>query len=330
MATPTEIKTKDSYDLTTVLLDGMETFQKYNDEVDRPFKSLFTRSVSERVFSTDLRGDMTWDEVGEGEHMGTGSTERDDTFMSVSEFGRALNWNRQHIERSTREELNAEFTKLVQGYDKMERNKITTALMSGAHDGSTDSLWFEPEDKGEYEFGRDHNHQFASTDDLFYNDEYGTDSTSGTAHTPTEHVRRINAHLRHHEKDPEIVLCSSLFKEEFIDEMAWEADYHFPEASGLRTDGLDEANARVDGTTLVETPWINDYTSPDGTYQLYGVSSDNPIAMNEEVPIQMVNGEAGPPINQADQIFNAHGYARFGLKVDDPLSIVSVTADNLA
>lgn len=323
----TEVKTKDNYDLTTLLLDGFNTFELYRDEVERPFKELFTYQVSERVFQTDLRGDMEWDELAEGEHFGTGSMEREDEYMSVREYGRALNWNRHYIERHTREELNRELAELAQGYDKLEHERIMSHLFAGAADGT--SIWFEPPDKGKYTFSKTHDHTFANTDELFVSDPYAPQDAgaAGTAHTPTEHIRRGNAHLRHHEKNPRVALCSSQFAEQFVDEVSWEASYYFPMAEGLRSRGLDEANSRVDGVTLMQTPWIND----NGTdYTFYVVSDDQPIAMNEEAPLQMVENNSQAPIIRTDQLYDAQGYARVGWKVTDPLSIVKVTADNLA
>lgn len=323
----TQIRTKDNYELTDVLMDGFNTFDVYNDDVDKPFREMFTRSVSERVFQTDRYGKMPWDEIAEGEHMGTGSTEDFEQFMSVAEYGRALGWNRQYIERHTREELNRDFTKLAEGYDEMEHDMILAQLFSAAADGS--ELWFQPPDKGSYGFTKTHNHTFGSTDALFAEDEFTDQSyAAGAAHTPTKHIRVAANHLKHHQKSPRLALVSSQFAEQFKDEIAWEADYYFPMASDIRERGLSD-DAMVDGVRLMETPWLNDLETAD-QYQFYVVSDDDPIARNEEVAPTLAANESGAPLNRADQIFNAHGYARFGLAVEDPLSVVSVTADNLA
>lgn len=326
MPRETEVKTKDGYDMTTLLMDGMETFEVYNEEAERPFREMFTHSVTSSSFQTDPYGDMEWDKIGEGEHLGTGTIDRYRQYMTVEEFGRALSWNRRYVEENGREELAAEFTELVEGYDKKEHNVIQQALFNAAADGS--ELWFDPPDKGAYSFSRSHDHTFTSTDELFYSDDYGTDSTSGNAHTPTQHIRRANAHLRHHDKDPQVAMVSSQFKEEFVDEVSWEADYHFPMANGLREQDLHDSNARVDGTVLMETPWLNDIGSSG--YQFYVVADDDPIAFNEDAPVQLTRGEEGAPLTGPYQLFDAWGYARFGVKVTDPLSVVSVTADNLA
>lgn len=321
----TEVKTKDSYDLTTVLMDGFNTFDVYEEDVEKPFREMFTYSESERVFQTDNYGDMPWDEIAEGEHMGTGSTDDYERYMTVAEFGRALSWNRQYVERHTREELNRDFQQLVEGYDQMEHDKIMTQLFNSAADGS--EIWFDPPDKGSYSFTKTHDHTFGTTDELFTDAFADSSYSAGTAHTPTRHIRVAANHLRHHQKDPQIALVSSQFAERFKDEVAWDASYHFPMANGIRENGL-SSDASVDGVNLVQTPWLND--SGGSTYQFYVIADDEPVARNEEVAPTLAANQSGAPLNRADQIFNSHGYARFGLATADPLSVVSVTADNLA
>lgn len=323
----TQILTKDSYDLTQIMMDGFEVFRFYNDEVEKPFREMFTQSVSDRVFSTDFYADMEWDEIAEGEHLGTGDGERFNRTMLVKEFGRALGWNRQHVERHSREELVERIEALVSGFDDMEHNAISQVLFNSAADGS--ELWFKPPSKGSYSFTRMHNHTFGGTDALFANDDF-SEGSAGTAHTAVEHIQQANAHLKHHKKTPAICLMSSQFKRKIVNEMSWDADYHFPEANGLRGTDLEQVNVRIDGIPLVETPWLNDLGTPDGEYTFYVVSSDNPVARNAEVEPEFVRDSTGAPLIRPDQLFTAHGYARTGYATRDPLSVVNVTADILA
>lgn len=325
----TKVHTRDGYDLSDLLMEGIRTFEKYNEEAERPWLDLFTKQVSDGSIQQEADDRFAWDRLGEMEHMGTNTLgEGQEVYFTTNEYGTALSWNRGYVNKNGRDELAREFTALVEGYDKQERDKVQDALLNGAADGS--ELWFDPGERGDYAFDATHNHTFGSTDDLFANDPYGTDSSTGNAHTPTEHIRRANAHLRHHDKSPSIVLCSSLFKEQFIDEVSWEASYQFPEYEGLRTLSIKNADARVDGVTLVETPYINDHNTPDGEYTFHVVADDDPIAFWQNTEPQLVRNEQGAPITGPYQLFDAYGYADYGLMVEDPLSMVAVTADNLA
>lgn len=327
MAYPdSEIKTKDSYDLEEILADGFEIIRMYNEEVERPFRDMFTRTVTERQFMSDRPGDMVWPEIGEGEHPVTDSLgERSDITMFVKEYALALDWNRQYVERNGRDRLVREIRELVEGYDKREHKLIFDALKNSAADGS--GLWFDPPDRGSYDFSDTHDHTFTSTSDLFGNPWADQSYDTTAAQTATKHVRVAANHLRHHGKRPRICLMSSQFAERFKDELAWEANYHFPMATGLRENGLSD-DARVDDVNLVQTPWLND--AGGGSYTFYIVSDDDPIAFNEEVSPTLARNEQGVPLNRANDLFNAHGYARVGLRTVDPLSVVKVTADSVA
>jgi hypothetical protein len=327
-STHTQILTKDSYDLEQLMLDGFEVFRVYNEEVEKPFREMFTQSVSDRVFNTDFYSEMEWDEIAEGEHLGTGDGEQFQRSMLVKEFGRALGWNRQHVERHGRSQLVERIEALVEGFDDMEHNAIQNVLFNSAADGS--ELWFTPPDKGSYEFDRKHNHKFGSTSALFDDDKYADSGayTADSAHTFFEHIQQANSHLRHHQKDPKASLISSQLKRYIVNEMSWDADYWFPEAENLRGASLEDVNVRIDGVPLIETPWLNDLGDSAEEYKFYTVAG-NPVARNAEVEPEFVRDDTGAPLIRPDHLFTAHGYARVGYTTKDPLAVVEVNADNL-
>jgi len=131
----------------------------------------------------------------------------------------------------------------------------------------------------------------------------------------------------HHGRNPDWALCSSEFAAELVNELSWDASYNIPDASDLRSTALPENQIQIDGTTLFQTPWIND--EGNSSYTFYMMDGSKPLYFHEASPIKL-NGLNGAPVHSPGDLLGATGSARWGVKMIDPLAGVKVTADNLA
>ncbi len=311
MAIYREISTKDDVPLSDLLLDAVAEIDLFN-EAERPLREMLAQTVNERTFRVHT-GDMTWEELAEGEHARTGRLDSTEMAFSVKKYGRSLGFTQEFIEDNTADIVRRQFEKLVQGALNKEHEVLFDIVQNGWSDGS--NLWFEPENYGGYEFDGSHNHQFEDTGHLFDDEQ---------EHTATEHIRRANAELRHHGKRPTTALMSSDFASEFVDELAYGADYLIPEAEGLVSTALPDATMRVDGTLLMQTAWL----TGDEVHVVAG--DERPIYFHEARPVQLTQGEYGGPVGDPGALLGSYGSVRYGAVIADPLAGVKFNATNIA
>jgi hypothetical protein len=318
----TELETKDDIKLSKLFDIAMQKVDLFN-EAERPFRNLFVQEVSEMIFSADhIPADMTWEQVGEGEHPVTGDLPEDKKIaMNVDKYSRALNFSQEFIEDNPSDMVTRRLNAMLQGAIKKEQEVIFNTFKQGIADGGT--VWYDVPDYGEYTFSNDHDHTFASTQELFER----TGGSDTNAHAPTEHLREANKEIRHHGRSPEYALCSSEFAAELVNELSWDASYEIPDASNLRSTALPDTQIRIDGTTLFQTPWINDEGA--SSYTFYMMDGSKPMYFHEASPVTL-NGMNGAPVRSPGDILGATGSARWGVKMVDPLAGVKVTADNLS
>lgn len=318
------LTTKDDVPLSEIMMDGLAIFDEFT-KADRPFRQLLTQNVSDNVFRTVADGDMTWSELAEGEHARTGDIQSTEVAMNVSKFGRSLGFTPEFIEDNPADEVTKRFLVLVEGALKREHKVVFDTLKTGVSDGT--EIWYGSTEHGAYSFTETHNHTFDGTDP-----QAGANANplfdSDGAQTPTAHIRAANAQLRHHGKRPTLALCSSEFAAKFVDELAYDAAYHIPDATSLRSEALPETTIGIDGVRLLQTPWINGEGTSEHTF--YVMDDSKPIYFHEKRPVQLTAGESGGPIGDPASLVGAWGSARYGTFMADPLAAVKVTADNLA
>lgn len=306
-----EITTKDDVPLSDLLLDAVTEIELFN-EAARPFREMLAQDVTERTFRVHT-GDMTWEELAEGEHARTGRLDSTEMAFSVKKYGRSLGYTQEFIEDNTADIVRREFEALAKGALDKEHEVLFDVVRNGWADGT--NLWFDPEDYGAYEFDDTHNHQFADSEQLF-------DSTGNW--TPTKHIRQANKELRHHGKRPTVALMSSDFAGEFVDELSYGADYLIPEAENLVSTALPDTTMQVDGTLLMQTAWLQG----DEVHVVAG--DERPIYFHTARPVQLTQGESGGPVGDPGDLLGSYGSVRYGSVIADPLAGVSFNATNLA
>jgi len=306
-----EITTKDDVPLSDLLLDAVAEIEIFN-EAERPFRELMAQNVTERTFRVHT-GDMTWEELAEGEHARTGRLDSTEMAFSVKKYGRSLGYSQEFIEDNTADIVRREFQELVDGALQKEHEVLFDIVRDGWADGT--NLWFDPEDYGAYSFSDTHNHQFADTQELF---------GGAGAKTASGHIREANKEIRHHGKRPTIALMSSDMAGEFVDELAYGADYHIPEAEGLRETALPQTTMKVDGVNLLQTAWLTD----NEVHVVAG--EERPIYFHEARPVQLTQGENGGPVGDPGDLLGSYGSVRYGAAIADPLAGLSFVADDLA
>ncbi|ELY47312.1 phage major capsid protein [Natronorubrum sulfidifaciens] len=306
-----EITTKDDVPLSELLLDAVAEIELFN-EAERPFRELLAQTVTERTFRVHT-GDMTWEELAEGEHARTGRLDSTEMAFSVKKYGRSLGFSQEFIEDNTADIVRRQFETLVKGALSKEHEVLFDIVRNGWADGT--NLWFDPEDYGGYEFDRSHNHVFGDTGHLF-DDEQG--------HTATEHIREANKELRHHGKRPTIALMSSDAASAFVDELAYDAQYLIPEAENLVSTALPDTTMQIDGTYIMQTAWLTD----DEVHVIAG--EERPIYFHEARPVQLTQGEYGGPVGDPGQLLGSYGSVRYGAVIADPLAGVRFNMTDLA
>lgn len=313
----TELSTKDDVPLSDLFDIAMQKVDLFND-ADRPFRELFVQEVNERMFSAGhIAADMTWESLAEGEHPVTGDLPDDSQVaMNVEKYGRGLGFTQEFVEDNPAEMVTRRINAMLEGAVKQEQELIFDTFKQSVADGS--QIWYDVPNYGEYEFTDTHDHTFGDTQELF---------GDTNAHTPSEHVREANKQIRHHGRRPAFVLCSSEFAAELVNELSWDASYHIPDASGLRSSALPDATIQIDGVRFLQTPWINDTDSAG--YTFYVMDGSEPIYFHEARPVQ-ITSPGGAQVRSPGDLVGATGSARYGVKVVDPLAGVKVTADNLS
>lgn len=306
-----QVTTKDDVPLEDLMLDSLEDIELFN-KASRPFRDLLAQDVTERTFRVHT-GDMGWEELAEGEHARTGRLESSQMAFSVKKYGRSLGYSQEFIEDNTADIVRREWQHLLEGALDKEHEVLFDVIRNGWADGS--NLWFEPEDYGAYKFDKTHNHQFADTEELFgVNDNY----------TPTKHIREANKELRHHGKSPKIALMSMDMAAEFVDELAYDAQYLIPEAENLVSAALPEMTMQIDGTALLQTAWLSDN-------EVHVIAADErPLYFHTARPVQLTQGETGGPVGDPGALLGSYGSVRYGSVIADPLAGVSFNATDLA
>ncbi len=306
-----QVTTKDDVPLEDLMLDMLEDIEIFN-QAERPFRQLLAQDVSERTFRVHT-GDMTWEELAEGEHARTGRLDSTEMAFSVKKYGRSLGYTQEFIEDNTADIVRREWESLLEGALDKEHEVLFDIVKDGWADGS--NLWFEPENYGAYEFDSTHNHQFSDTAELFgENDNF----------TATQHIRAANKELRHHGKRPTVALVSNDMANEFVDELAYDAQYLIPEAENLVSTALPDATMRIDGTVLLQTAWLT------GNEVHVVAGDERPLYFHTARPMQLTQGETGGPIGDPGALLGSYGSVRYGAVIADPLAGVKFSATDLA
>lgn len=313
--TDREIYTKDDVPLAE-LLDVAQTIIDVFNEAERPFRDLFVEQVDQAQFTQDLPGEMTWELLAEGEHPRTGDIGQPfNMAMSVEKYGRSLGFTQEFIEDHTSEQVTKRVRELVAGHTEREETVIKDTLDAGIADGST--LWYDVPDYGGYTHSRTHDHKFMSTDELF--------GTSGTAYEPREHIEEAADHLRHHGRyGPFVALCGQPLVRKIKNDLSWDASYHIPWDSNLRSVDVHDLDITIDGVRLVQTAYIT-----GDEFYLTQVQNDQPLKYYEKRPVQLTSPNGGQ-VNFPGELIGASGSARYGVKMADPLGAVYVKGDNFA
>jgi hypothetical protein len=306
-----QVTTKDDVPLADLFMDALAEIEIFND-AERPLRELFAQNVDDRTFRVHT-GDMTWEELAEGEHARTGRLDSSQMSFSVKKFGRSLGYTQEFIEDNTADIIRREFQELVDGALQKEHEVLFDIVKDGWADGS--NIWFDPEDYGAYTHTASHNHQFSSTQELF---DGNTDP-----HTPAEHIREANEDLRHHGKMPTVALMSSDKAREIVTSLTDSADYHIPMAENLRQTPLPNLDITIDGVTPLQTAWLT------GDEVHVVAADENPLYFNEARPVQLTQGENGGPVGDPGDLLGSYGSVRYGAVIADPLSGVKFNADDV-
>ena len=306
-----ELTTKDDIPLSSLMADAYAELELFN-EAERPFRQMLAQDVNERTFRVHV-GDMTWEELAEGEHARTGALSSTQMAFSVKKFGRSLGWTQEFVEDNSSDMVLRQVRKLLEGALNKEHEVIFDTLKNGVADGS--QLWFDPEPFGAYTFSNTHDHTFADSQELF---------GDANAHSMTAHIREANKELRHHGKTPTVALMSSDLAANFVDELAYEANYLIPEAEGMVSGSVENTLPPVDGVRIYQTAWL----TGDQFYVIAG--NEMPIYFHTARPVQFTQGSEGGPVGDPAAMIGAYGSARYGTVMADPLAAVDVTVDNIA
>lgn len=314
-----ELTTKDGVPLDDLLDQTRRLVDIFND-AERPFREMFAEDVDQQTFYQEpADADVTWEELGEGEAPRTLVSEQDGKQLTVriKKYGKSLGFTQEFIEDHTEDRVLRKVRTMLEGAQQTEQNLIRTALENGIADGS--GVWYDIPDYGDYTFSNGHDHWFEDTDNLFDND--GADDTDYEAH---EHIEEAKRQLTHHGFDgPFVALVSNGFKRSLRDEISWDASYHVPMATGMRSSALEDLDIVIDGVRLIESPWL----SGDKFY-VTQAQNQSPVKFYERRPVQVTQPNGGV-VRHPGELVGASGSARFGVKNVDPLRAVYVNATSL-
>lgn len=312
VTTKDDVPLKELFETTTGIVNIF-------NEAQRPFRDLFAEQVDQQTFTQDPNGgELTWEELAEGEAPRTGDVEESQRVtVRIGKYGRALGFSQDFIEDHTESQVLKRFRKMVAGAKEREEQVIFNALKDGIADGR--KLWYDVPDYGEYTFTNTHDHYFDNTDELF------PDSASGTAHEVHSHISKAKADLTHHGfTGPFVALVSSSLKRQLRDEVSWDAQYHVPMASNMRSADVMDLDIIIDGVRIIETPWIT-----NDEFYITQVNNDSPLKFYERRPVQ-VTAPNGGRANMPGELIGASGSARFGVKMVDPIRAAYVNADQIS
>lgn len=326
---PHELKTKDDvplYELGDVTLEMMDVF---NDEASQGFIDRFSQEVSSRTFMART-GDMTWEEVAELEHARTAKPLQDyQMAFDVATYARDLGFTREYIEDNPSDLIQRQVSELVAGGRQKMFDTVFSVLKDGIADGST--LWYDPEDHGDYSFSNTHNHTYTSLTNSGDDDSKVVfDDTS--SHTPTEIVRELSHELTEHGYQPDIALVDQNFADYFIEERTdgFGSQFYVPQAENLVSSEIPDNVVQANGVTIMQTAWIS--PESDGDHPLYMFdSSENPVKRHTVRPMEITDN-SGAPVPGAGgfrgdpgALLGTYGTMRFGTKFADPLAGAKVT-----
>jgi hypothetical protein len=307
------LTTKDDVPLRE-LLDTAERILDIYDEADFPFGDLFVESTGQQNFTQLPEGEFTWEELAEGEDPRTADyDEQKRMAIETATYGRGLGFSQQFIEDHTSNQVTKRVQRLIEGAVDLKQDHIMSVINNGIADGRT--LWYDVHDRGAYTFDNDHNHWFSQTSDLF---------SDSNPHDASKHIGRAVDHLKHHGKgDRPVVLTSAGFKRELRDEVSWDATYHVPMASGLRSQDVREAELRIEGAEIMQTEYLN-----GNDFYVVDAGGDKPIKQYTKRPVQLSRPQGGQ-VKTPGELLGAEGTARWGMKFADPLDAVYVNADDV-
>lgn len=331
MANYAELHTKDDVPLWQIAETSMNMVDIFRDEADRGFIERFSETVDSRTFIA-RNGDVTWDEVaGELENatVAQGLTDYQKAF-NVTSYAKNLGVTRDFVEDATAAEIERHISEIMDGGRQKRFDVVFNVLKNGIADGST--LWYEPDDHGEYTFTNTHNHTY----DGLNNNSDGTpakplfDDTA--AHSPTEIVRELQKELEHHGMRGDTLLCDRDFADYFVEEReaGFGSQFHVPAAEQLTEDLNAEDNLRVAGCDILKTSWLKPASDGDHTVYLYD-STANPVKISDVRPMELTDN-TGAPIGDnprsrgavGQDLLGAFGSMRFGAEFNDPLMGVKV------
>lgn len=317
-----EVATLDGVPLEDLVTKARRLIDIYND-AERPFRDLFVEMVDQQTFYQEPPGaDVRWEEIAEGEHPRTVTREPKDKQMFIRDkkYARSIGFTQEFVEKHTEERVLRKIRTMMEGAETIQQELVMGALTDGIADGR--QLWYDVPDYGENTFTNTHDHWFEDTDSLFDND--GVDDT---AYSPHRHIEEAKKHLTHHGfNGPFVALVSTDFKYALRDEISWDAQYHLPMATGLRSADIHDLELVIDGVRLVESPWMT-----GSKMYITQVQNGSPIKMYEQRPVQLTRGgERGGPVFSPGDLLGANGTARWGIKMVDPLRAVYVNGTQVA
>lgn len=324
-----EILTKDDVPLYELGDTALEMIEVFNDEASRGFIDQFSQDVSTRTFLART-GDMEWDEVAELEHARTASLDDYQMAFNVDTYAKDLGFSRQYIEDSPSELVEDHVAEVVAGGQQKMFDVIFDVLKTGVADGST--LWYTPEDHGDYEFTDTHNHTYTGLNNNA-NDSSNVLFDDTSTHTPTEIVRELSHELTHHGYQPDTVILNQEFADLFIEERTdgFGSQYYVPQAENLVEQDSRDANLQVNGMDVMQTAWLSPDSNGDYPVYLYD-STQNPVKTSTVRDMEITDN-SGAPVGGAGgfrgdpgALLGTYGTMRMGAVFDDPLAGATVSA----
>jgi hypothetical protein len=316
MARRHELHTADGVPIDDLLEKARVLFDRYND-ASKPFREMFAETVSEQTFYQEAeQDDVYWDELSEGEQPRAMRQEMDDgKWMTIrgTTYSKSLGMTQKYVRRTPSEEIIRKLRNLLSGAKNTEEQLIYDTLQNGIIDGS--GAWYDVKDYGEYTFSNSHDHVFADTSELF------GDANSHEAHN---HIEEAKRELTHHGMDgPFVALVSNSFKRSLKDELSWDAQYHIPMATGMRSADLQDLDIIIDGVRLIESPWM-----AGDKFYVTQAGNDSPVKFLEERSVQVTRPN-GALVRSPGDLLGANAEADYGCRMADPLAAVEVTADDV-
>lgn len=311
------IQTKDGYELEDMLDLTRELVNAFN-ETERPFRDMFVTEVSEQTFFQDRPNtDLYWDKIAEGEHPRTVVDEDEEgkwITIQGDTYAKGLGITRERFERSTSDRLMDLVENMLEGAANTQDRLVRAVFMENIADGR--ELWYDVPDYGQHNHSNTHDHVFTSTSELF---------GDSNAYEPHKHVEAAKDHLTHHNYDgPFVAMVSTDFKRKMRDEFTYNAQYHIPMATDMRSGDVRDLDIVVDNVRMVQDPWIS-----GNTVYVTQVDNDGPVKYWEDQPVDVTRPN-GAQVESPGDLLGARGYGRWGARHVDPLRTVKFTADNIA